>query len=71
MISQALKHNTDVGYSYASLAYDIALHLPDEIEYIWIGMDWSSIPKYLYLLSRYHGITFALIEMGGEDRQLA
>ncbi|KAF8994808.1 hypothetical protein BDQ17DRAFT_1366390 [Cyathus striatus] len=70
-ISQALQFRTDVGYSYticlASVAYDIVLHLPDEIEYIWMGMDWVSIPKYLYLLSRYQGFLFALIEINASS----
>ncbi|KAF8994809.1 hypothetical protein BDQ17DRAFT_1366391 [Cyathus striatus] len=64
VIYQVLQYNTALAICLASLAYDIALHLPDEIEYIWIGMDWYSVPKYLYLISRYQGFLFPFIALG-------
>ncbi|KAF8994814.1 hypothetical protein BDQ17DRAFT_1412416 [Cyathus striatus] len=73
-ISQVLQYRKGVGYSYviclASLAYDIILNFPDEIDCIWIGMDWYSIPKHLYLLSRYQGFIFLLIRINAAGPNL-
>ncbi|KAF8977266.1 hypothetical protein BDQ17DRAFT_1384029 [Cyathus striatus] len=44
-----------------SLAYDIIFSFVDEVKYIWNGMRWS-IPKVLYIITRYYSFIYLLIE---------
>ncbi|KAF8997000.1 hypothetical protein BDQ17DRAFT_1363780 [Cyathus striatus] len=44
-----------------SLMYDITYSFPDEDKYTWNGMKWS-IPKFLYIISRYYCAIYLLVE---------
>ncbi|KAF9002300.1 hypothetical protein BDQ17DRAFT_1357247 [Cyathus striatus] len=60
-----INYGRDVHILYVAaivaMVYDTVCSLAEEIEYVWCGMRWS-IPKLLYIISRYYSILYVLVQ---------